>query len=194
MHGLGDEISDPKLLNFAFVYHGYTGTDSRPGDVYVIFYMPTAIPTKFEALSLKHRFGATDTLEVYSPGEAAMPTIWGSGLVAAASVGLPKDCFADSALFAAEFAKILSSGLYIKGNCIEDAETGFFTFQRETFGFRSRTLNHLETICKDLGDELGKKITIRYHPEPAGLIRKNTFRVSRISWASAASVTVEDPI
>ena len=199
MHGLGDELvsatgATPRFLNFAIVYAGYNGAESRPGDVYAIFYMPEELPTKFESLSLKHRFGATDTFEVYSPGEAPMPTIWGSGLVAAASVGLPKACFSDSALFSTEFAKILSSGLYIKGNCIEDVDAGFFTFQRDSFGFASREANALETICKELGDSVGKKITIRYHPEPAGLTRKHTFRVTRISWTSAAAVVVEDPI
>jgi hypothetical protein len=192
MHGLGDEISNPTFLNFAFVHSGYSA-DSRAGDVYAIFYMPETVPTKFESLSLKHRFGATDTLEVYSPGEAPQPTIWGSGLIPAASIGLPKDCFSDSALFATEFAKILTSGLHIKGNCIEDTEVGFFTFQRDSF----RDVNALETICKNIGDSVGKKITIRYHPEPAGLTRKHTFRVTRISWSPTPigeAAVEEDPI
>jgi hypothetical protein len=189
MHGLGDEISNPQFLNFAFVHSGYSA-DSRAGDVYAIFYMKDTVPTKFESLSLKHRFGATDTLEVYSPGEAPEPTIWGSGQVAAASVGLPKACFSDSALFFTEFGKILASGLHIKGTCIEDTEVGYFTFQRDSF----REANSLETICKDLGDSVGKKITIRYHPEVAGLTRKHTFRVTRISWSSAEAIVTEDPI
>jgi len=193
MRGI-EEISYSPDLTFVVVYDGYTG-GGRPGDAYAIFY--TDAPNAMESLHIKHRFGATDTHEVYSPGEAPEPTIWGSGLVAAASVGLPKDCFADSALFATEFAKILTSGLHIKGNCIEDTEEGFFTFQRDSFAFASREANTLETICKDIGDSVGKKITIRYHPEPAGLTRKHTFRVTKISWSPTPvgeTIVEEDPI
>ena len=38
-----------------------------------------------------------------------------------------------------------------------------------------------------------EKITIRYHPEPAGLTRKHTFRVTRISWAPTGIAVTEDP-
>lgn len=190
MRGI-EEISYSPDLTFVVVYDGYMG-GGTPGQAYAIFY--TDAPNAMDSLHTKHRFGTTDTQEVYSPGEAPLPSIWGSGLVPAASVGLPKDCFANSTSFAAEFGKILSSGLHIKGSCIEDAEVGYFTFQREGFGFLSHGANHLETICKDLGDELGKKITIRYHPEVAGLTRKHTFRVTRISWAPTGIAAAEDPI
>jgi hypothetical protein len=181
MHGLGDEISGTPSLVFAFVYENYPlATKADEGCAYAIFYLDTEVA--IETLSHRHRFGGTDEEELYSPGEAPLPTVWESS-VPAFTGRFNRLCFEDPELLTNEFRKVLNSGLDIR--CLEDVERGYFAFRKEAFAFKSKEDNDLVRICETLGREVGMTIHVDFKPR---LVRKTapaleTFHVRKISWS-----------
>jgi len=181
MHGLGDEITGAHPLNFAFVYNNYAlASKADKGCAYAIFYLETKI--EVDALSHRHRFGCTDEKELYSLGEAPLPTIWESS-VPAFTGRFNRLCFEDPELLTNEMRKVLNSGLDIR--CLEDVERGFFAFRKAAFAYKTPEDNELVRICIALGREVGMTIHVDFKPR---LVRKTdpateTVHVRKISWS-----------
>jgi hypothetical protein len=181
MHGLGDEITGAHPLNFAFVYNNYAlAAEDQKGCAYAIFYLDTEVDIK--TLSHRHRYGHTDEKELYSPGDAPLPTIWESS-VPAFTGRLPRQCFEDPEMMTMKFREVLTSVLDIR--CLEDVERGFFAFRKAAFSFVSEEDNELVRICEMLGREVGITIHVDFKPKS---VRKmdpdvETFHVRKISWS-----------